>query len=49
MSESKKKKKRNILLGELSKNTYGIKKNQNSIYTHIITNEFEKNTIEDKV
>lgn len=49
MSESKKKKKRNILLGELSKNTYGITKNQNSIYTHIITNEFEKDTIENQI
>ena len=46
MSESKKKKNRNIKLGELSKNTYGITKNQNSIYTHIITNEFEKDTID---
>ena len=41
--------KRSILFGKLSKNTYGITKNQNSIYTHIITNEFEKDTIENQI
>jgi hypothetical protein len=41
--------KRSILFGKLSKNIYGITKNQNSIYTHIITNEFEKDTIENQI
>ena len=41
--------KRSILFGKLSKNIYGITKNQNSIFTHIITNEFEKDTIENQI
>ena len=38
--------KRSILFGKLSKNTYSMTKNLNSIYTHVITNDFEKDTIE---
>ena len=41
--------KRRILFGKLSKNTYGMTKNLNSIYTHIITNDFEKDTIENQI
>ena len=41
--------KRSILFGKLSKNTYGMTKNLNSIYTHIITNDFEKDTIENQI